>query len=524
MTWTTGRVLPVRELAGRGIPVLVDGAQSAPHQKVNLGNPRAPNHLDVDFFVASLHKMLGPSGIGALYGKPELLDCLPPFLVGGSTIFETSAQRMPIYAEWPARFEAGLQNYGGIIAAGAATDYLASLLPDSKQYETFLNSVLTESLSGLRESGRIRLLGPTDPKERGGVFTFMLPDTPDGALARRVRSVFQEHNVMCRTGRFCVNIWFSTQTNLPRDYSVFRLSCYLYNTLQEVEVVARLLRDTLAAPESRQQAKQERGLRSSSKDTHGIMPRQATRHAHRDIVPEGTFNGFAQITARCSGNSRHAYALYANIENGAIRRLTYRNARVDDSSLDSAVEVGIALEAFCDYLEGRRVEEIEQIDLLSLLVARGYDRSECENLICEMRSRTVEWTHTTRSQEEPFALYAGGVLPFVLIHWAVTNQRIRSILEEQRPLGPGATAAQLEQIVHRLRTLSEFAGGQGRCIELAVRGLRTSSLDQSSFRSAYQRALFPGLVARARVAGFGFTDGFRLDGDEAYTAGRSGGP
>ncbi|MFZ5895470.1 MAG: aminotransferase class V-fold PLP-dependent enzyme [Myxococcota bacterium] len=520
LTEIVAAVRNVEREQGRTIYVCIDGAQSAPHQRLNLGNPQAPDYLDVDFFAASLHKMLGPSGIGVLYGKPELLDCLPPFLVGGSTIFETSAHRMPIYAEWPARFEAGLQNYGGIIAAGAAADYLAPLLPTAKEYESFLNGVLTESLSSLRENGRIRLLGPTDARERGGVFTFMLPDAPDGSAAKRLRAAFHENNVMCRTGQFCVNVWFSTQTDLPRDYSVFRLSSYLYNTLEEIEMVAELVRSTLSGPKSRERPRSN----GSSRASKAPAPRTSAarqpilRHIQFDAVAEGAFNGFAQITARCSGNSRHAYALYAKIGDGTIEQLAYRNARVDDTAANAAVDMSLALEAFCEYLEGRPVAEIERINLRALLSAQGYGDAECDKLLRQTRGlngRVIDRTHAARLGPMPFALYAGGVLPFVLVHWALTNQRIRSILEEDRPIGPDASPDRLELLVARLRSLPEFAGGQGRCIELAVRGLRTSSLDQSSFRSAYQRALFPGLLARARAAGFGFTDGFRLDGDQA---------
>ena len=516
LTEIIASVRAIERSHGRTIYVCVDGAQSAPHSQLNIGNPAAPHNLDVDFFAASLHKMLGPSGIGILYGKPELLDCLPPFLVGGSTIFETSAQRMPIYAEWPARFEAGLQNYGGIIAAGAAADYLKPLLADVKEYESFLNSALTESLASLRSSGRIRLLGPEDARERGGVFTFLLPDTPDGAAAKRLRSAFSENNVMCRSGQFCVNVWFSTQTDLPRDYSVFRLSAYLYNTLEEIELVAGLVRETLAVPKPRSSSKQGGSVRPNKRAQRDSRER-ALRHYRLEAIPDGEFNGFAQITARCSGNSRHAYALYANIDGGTIKRLAYRNARVDESSA-AAVDMGLALEAVCEHLEGQPVEAAAQLELRTLLGAGGYGEIECEKLLREMRAlngRAVEKDHASRLGAVPFALYAGGVLPFVLVNWALTNQRIRSILEEVEPLGLHATSEQLGLLVGRLKGLPEFAGGQGRCIELAVRGLRTSSLDQSSFRSAYQRALFPGLLARARAAGFGFTDGFRLDGDQA---------
>ena len=104
---------------GRHVFVCIDGAQAAPHMPLNLGDPARANYLDVDFYAGSLHKMMGPTGIGFLYGRPECLDSMRPFMVGGSTIFETSIRHRPLYAEWPDRFEAGLQNYAGLIGVGA---------------------------------------------------------------------------------------------------------------------------------------------------------------------------------------------------------------------------------------------------------------------------------------------------------------------------------------------------------------------------------------------------------------------
>ncbi len=227
---------------GRNIFVCVDGAQGAPHSRLNLGYPDKPEYLDVDFYAGSLHKMLGPTGVGFLYGRPECLDSLKPFIVGGSTIFETSVHRRPTYAEWPDRFEAGLQNYAGMIGAGRAAAYLQPLLGEIKPYECHLNGALTQMLEPLQRKGVLRILGPAAPAKRGGVITVVLPwganDPPMGCFSQQAL----DHNIMYRSGYFCVDSWFESNSHrLPNRFSTLRFSLYFYNTLQEVERVGHIM-------------------------------------------------------------------------------------------------------------------------------------------------------------------------------------------------------------------------------------------------------------------------------------------
>lgn len=227
---------------GRTIFVCVDGAQGAPHSRLNLGHPDRPGYLDVDFYAGSLHKMLGPTGIGFLYGRPECLDNLRPFMVGGSTIFETSIHRRPVYAEWPDRFEAGLQNYAGIIGAGRAAEYIRPLLGEIKPYEHHLNRALTAALEPLERKGALRILGPADPEKRGGVATMVVPWGADDPPMARFTQEALDHNVMYRSGHFCVDSWFDSNSHrLPNRFSTLRFSLYFYNTLQEVERVGRIV-------------------------------------------------------------------------------------------------------------------------------------------------------------------------------------------------------------------------------------------------------------------------------------------
>ena len=238
-------VAGVREIEaqqGRQIYVCVDGAQSAPHMVLNLGNPGERDHIDVDFFAASLHKMLGPSGVGFLYAKPQYLDCLNPFMVGGSTIVETSIYHRPVYADWPDRFEAGLQNYSGMHGAGAAATYLRPILGDVREHEQRLNEILTAAILPHLASGSLRIIGPVDPRSRGGITTFLAAAPPDSLRIRRFEEETNDWNIMYRTGQFCVDSWFSSHVDeLPKSYKVYRFSMYFYNTEEEVERLGSLI-------------------------------------------------------------------------------------------------------------------------------------------------------------------------------------------------------------------------------------------------------------------------------------------
>jgi len=146
-----------------GVKTMIDGAQSAPHKEVNL------RKLDTDFFCASGHKMLGPSGTGILYGKEEELEKLPAFIVGGETVKDTTYESYE-EEDIPHKFEAGLQNYAGIIGFGAAAKYLMRIgLKNIKKHELKLNSLITDKLSKIKD---LTILGPKNPEERGGIVSF----------------------------------------------------------------------------------------------------------------------------------------------------------------------------------------------------------------------------------------------------------------------------------------------------------------------------------------------------------------
>jgi cysteine desulfurase/selenocysteine lyase len=230
-----GVSIPAREIIkvahDYGALVLLDAAQSAPHRKIDVAS------LDVDFFAFSIHKMCGPSGIGVLYGKYDQLDKLKPFMTGGDTVSDTHYDSYTLLKP-PERFEAGLQDYAGIIGAGAAAEYLMKIgMDEIEQHETELNEAITELLVG---EDKVKLIGPRDPKLRSGIFSFNV----EGLNSHDVAMILDEvANIMVRSGMFCVHSWFNAQ---GLQGSV-RASLYLYNTFEEVqtfkETVRQIARD-----------------------------------------------------------------------------------------------------------------------------------------------------------------------------------------------------------------------------------------------------------------------------------------
>ncbi len=225
-----GVTIPAEEIIkkahGKGALVLLDAAQTAPHRKINL------KALGVDFLALSGHKMLGPSGMGILYGKYALLDKMEPFLVGGDTVSSTtytSGEFLPP----PAKFEAGLQDYAGIIGMSAAVKYLESIGFDSIQkQELLLNEYLTRETQDIEG---LHLIGPADPRLRGGIFTFFIDKLDSHRIALMLD---QMANIIVRSGQHCVHSWFNSRGVTGS----VRASFYFYNTLDEVELFVANLR------------------------------------------------------------------------------------------------------------------------------------------------------------------------------------------------------------------------------------------------------------------------------------------
>lgn len=202
-----------------GSLVLFDGAQSVPHKKVDV------QEMDVDFLCFSIHKMCGPSGMGVLYGKYDLLDGLETFLVGGSSVADTTYDDYKMLKP-PLKFEAGLQNFAGIIGAGAAVDYLLGIgMEEIQEHERKMNMKATSLLSVIPE---VTILGP-DPEKRAGILAFLV----EGMEPHDIAMILDEvANIMIRSGMHCNNSWF----NAHGIGGSARSSFYIYNTEEEVRV------------------------------------------------------------------------------------------------------------------------------------------------------------------------------------------------------------------------------------------------------------------------------------------------
>jgi cysteine desulfurase/selenocysteine lyase len=223
--------------------LVLDSAQAVPHRPVDV---RA---LGADFLAFSVHKMCGPTGMGVLYGRHDALERLAPFVVGGDTVADTWQDRVE-YKKPPGRFEAGLQNYAGIVGTKPAIDYVADTVGFEAivAHERELNARMTERLLPL-ECAHFRVLGPREPERRGGVITV---SSPSGALLNAIERIADEEaNVMVRRGMFCVNAYLHGRFDRTGSAANnLRASAYFYNTLEEVDrfcdIVERVVREPLA--------------------------------------------------------------------------------------------------------------------------------------------------------------------------------------------------------------------------------------------------------------------------------------
>ncbi|MEN3298825.1 cysteine desulfurase [Pseudonocardia sp.] len=224
-----GSIAPVEELVRRaravGALTVLDACQSVPHMPVNLAA------LGVDFAAFSGHKMLGPSGVGVLYGRTELLEAMPPFLTGGSMI-ELVRMEGSSYAPPPQRFEAGVPMTSQAVGLGAAVDYLSAIGMDKvAAHELELVKV---ALDTLREVPGVRIVGPDSLEARGGAVSFVVEDVH----AHDVGQVLDDRGIAVRVGHHCA--W-----PLHRRFGIaatVRASFHVYTTVDEVAQLAEGVR------------------------------------------------------------------------------------------------------------------------------------------------------------------------------------------------------------------------------------------------------------------------------------------
>jgi cysteine desulfurase / selenocysteine lyase len=224
-----GTINPVAELVEQahaaGALVLLDAAQSAPHMPVDV------QAFGCDFLALSGHKMLGPSGIGALWARRELLEEMPPFMTGGSMIIRVTLEG----AEWnevPYKFEAGTPAIVEAIGLGTAIDYLSAIGMDRvREHEKYLFERAWATLSDIPG---VRLLGPADPETHAGVISMLL----DGVHPHDVATIFDHEGVAVRAGHHCA-MPVMLRYDIP---ATTRASFYVYNDLDDVEALGSAVR------------------------------------------------------------------------------------------------------------------------------------------------------------------------------------------------------------------------------------------------------------------------------------------
>ncbi|MBA8823635.1 cysteine desulfurase/selenocysteine lyase [Saccharopolyspora lacisalsi] len=226
-----GTINPVESVVERahrvGALVVLDACQSVPHGPVDFGE------LGVDFAVFSGHKMLGPSGIGVLYGRHELLKAMPPFLTGGSMI-EMVYIDHSTFDEPPQRFEAGVPMTSQVVGLGAAIDYLSVVgMERIAAHEHQLTELALRELSAIEG---VRIIGPTDTERRGGAVSFVI----DGVHPHDAGQVLDNEGVQSRVGHHCA--WpLHRRMGVP---ATVRASFYLYNELDEVKDLVDAVRES----------------------------------------------------------------------------------------------------------------------------------------------------------------------------------------------------------------------------------------------------------------------------------------
>ena len=247
-----GAETPAAEVIDRahahGAKVLLDAAQSAPHLPIDV------QALGVDFLALSLHKLCGPTGVGALYAREELLSDprFRPLISGGDTVEDTALGMPPAYLEPPFRFEAGLQDYAGIIGAGTAITFIEGIgVEQIGRHIARLNTHLAKRLEPLADE--FEVLGPLDPAARHGITTLI-------CRRRGLVSLWEEDvsgigavldhraNIMVRTGELCVHSWFADR-GISREREKLRVSLYAYNTVEECDAFADELERLVALDE-----------------------------------------------------------------------------------------------------------------------------------------------------------------------------------------------------------------------------------------------------------------------------------
>jgi cysteine desulfurase/selenocysteine lyase len=230
MSNVLGTINPVKEIAAeahrRGAIVLADGAQSVPHMAANVKD------LGVDFFVFSSHKMLGPTGVGVLWGRRELLEAMPPFQFGGEMIREVSFDKVT-WNDLPYKFEGGTPNIADVVAFDAALTYLEDLGMDAvRQHEI---DITRYAIAQLNEIEGIEIQGPQESEQRGGAISFTDPEIHPHDIS----TFLDVKGIAIRAGHHCAQPLMRVMNKV----ATARASFYIYNDEADVDALADALRE-----------------------------------------------------------------------------------------------------------------------------------------------------------------------------------------------------------------------------------------------------------------------------------------
>lgn len=223
-----GRVNPVENAIAlahkHGAVAVIDAAQSAPHMPIDV------QKLEADFLAFSGHKLMGPMGIGVLYGRKELLDAMPPFMSGGEMI-EYVTREGETYAQLPHKFEAGTVNAGGAVGLAAAIDYINSIgLENIHRRELLLTEM---ALEGMKKIPGVKIIGADEAKDHNGILTF----TVDGVHPHDIAAIFDAGGVAIRAGHHCAQPFME----YLGVHSTARASIAFYNTPEDIQKFLNVL-------------------------------------------------------------------------------------------------------------------------------------------------------------------------------------------------------------------------------------------------------------------------------------------
>ncbi len=223
MSNVLGTIYPVKEIIKiaheKDIPVVLDGAQSVPHLDTDVQD------INCDFLAFSAHKMLGPTGVGILYVKKEILESMPPFITGGDMIKEVHKENT-VFNDLPYRFEGGTPNIADVIGFNAAIEYLKNIgMENVREHEKELVKYLYDNIKDIKD---ITIYGPSDINDRGGLVSFNL----HGIHPHDCATILNDFGVAIRSGHHCAQVLMEKLNIIASS----RASVYIYNTKEEIDI------------------------------------------------------------------------------------------------------------------------------------------------------------------------------------------------------------------------------------------------------------------------------------------------